>query len=233
MNKQEQFASLVMSASRAHALKKIVFSRPVAGDNAEILRIVGTLRQIGGAPALQLESFHRDNKAKHENLSLDGEGEARLAARVAEFGQINLITTAGEAEFKQNKKGSSVLLRGDKLSRKLAAENAEKVEISGNDKDKNRILTGAEPFLRHLGVADENGRVFDKNRAKFGIERVPERVLMFFGIIGGAAGMLMMMHLVRHKTRRPKFKVGFPIMIVFHVLVFVWIRYSSFIMILY
>ena len=73
----------------------------------------------------------------------------------------------------------------------------------------------------------------DKNRAKFGIERVPERVLMFFGIIGGAAGMLMMMHLVRQKTRRPKFKVGFPIMIVFHVLVFVWIRYSSFIMILY
>ena len=167
MNKQEQFAALAITASRAHALKKIVFSRPIAGDNAEILRIVGTLRQIGGAPALQLESFHRDNKAKHENLSLDENGEARLAACVTSFSQVNLLSTAGDAEFKQTKKGSAVVLGADKLLRKLAAENTEKVALSGNDKDKNRILTGAEPFLRHLGVADENGRVYDKKRAKF------------------------------------------------------------------
>ena len=167
MNKQEEFAALAMQASQASALKKMVFSRPIAGANAEILRIVGTLRVIGGAPALQLESFHSDNKAKHENLPLNEEGEARLAARIAEFGQINLLTTAGDAEYKQNKKGNAVVLGGDKLARKLTAAPAEKVEISGNDKDKNRILTGAEPFLRHLGVADENGRVYDKKRAKF------------------------------------------------------------------
>ena len=167
MNKHEEFAALALSASRAQALKKIVFSRPVTGDHAEILRIVGTLRVIGGAPALQLESFHRDNKAKHENLTLDAAGEARLAARVSEFGQVNLLTTAGDAEYKQNKKGNAVVLGGDKLLRKLTAAPAEKVELSGNDKDKNRILSGAEPFLRHLGVADENGRVYDKKRAKF------------------------------------------------------------------
>ena len=167
MSKHEDFAALAMLASRASALKKMVFSRPVAGDNAEILRIVGTLRVIGGAPALQLESFHRDNKAKHENLPLNEEGAARLAARVSAFGQVNLLTTAGDAEYKQNKKGNAVVLGGDKLARKLTSAPAEKVEISGNDKDKNRILTGAEPFLRHLGVADENGRVYDKKRAKF------------------------------------------------------------------
>ncbi len=167
MGKQEEFAALAMRASRAQALKKMVFSRPVTGDNAEILRIVGTLRHIGGAPVLQLESFHRDNKAKHENLALDEAGESRLAARVGEFGQVNLLTTAGDAEYKQNKKGNAVVLGGDKLSRKLTAAPAEKVEISGNDKDKNRILSGAEPFLRYLGVADENGRVYDKKRAKF------------------------------------------------------------------
>ena len=167
MSKHEEFAALAMQASHCSALKKMVFSRPIAGDNAEILRIVGTLRVIGGAPALQLESFHRDNKAKHENLPLNSEGEARLAARIVEFGQITLLTTAGDAEYKQNKKGNAVVLGGDKLARKLSAAPAEKVEISGNDKDKNRILTGAEPFLRHLGVADENGRVYDKKRAKF------------------------------------------------------------------
>ena len=167
MNKHAEFAALAMLASRAHALKKIVFSRPVAGDNAQALRIVGTLRHIGGAPALQLESFHRDNKARHENLPLDGTGEDRLAACVKAFGQVNLLTTAGDAEYKQNKKGHDVVLGGDRLTRKLAGGQTEKVEISGNDKDKNRILSGAEPFLRHLGVADENGRVYDKKRAKF------------------------------------------------------------------
>ena len=167
VEKHMEFAALAMRVSQAQALKKMVFSRPVMGDNADILRIVGTLRQIGGAPALQLESFHRDNKAKHENLPLDKKGEARLAARVAEFGQVNLLTTAGDAEYKQNKKGHAVVLGGDKLSRKLTATPAEKVELSGNNKDKNRILSGAEPFLRHLGVADENGRVYDKKRAKF------------------------------------------------------------------
>ncbi len=167
MSKHEEFAALAMQVSRASALKKMVFSRPVAGDNAKILRVVGTLRVIGGTPALQLESFHSDNKAKHENLPLNKEGEARLAACVSGFGQVNLLTTAGDAEYKQNKKGNAVVLGGDKLSRKLTAAPAEKIEISGNDKDKNRILTGAEPFLRHLGVADENGRVYDKKRAKF------------------------------------------------------------------
>ncbi len=167
MNAHEQFAALALAAARAQVLKKMVFSRPVAGDHADILRIVGTLRHIGGAPALQLESFHRDNKAKHENLALDEKGEARLAARVAEFGQVNLLTTAGDAEYKQNKKGHAVALGADKLFRKLAGEQPQRVEIRGNDKDKNRILSGAEPFLRHLGVADENGRVYDKKRAKF------------------------------------------------------------------
>jgi hypothetical protein len=167
VSKHEEFAALAMQASQGSVLKKMVFSRPVAGDNTDTLRIVGTLRTIGGAPALQLESFHSDNKAKHENLPLNKEGEARLAARIAAFGQVNLLTTAGDAEYKQNKKGNAVVLGGDKLARKLAAAPADKVEIGGNDKDKNRILTGAEPFLRHLGVADENGRVYDKKRAKF------------------------------------------------------------------
>ncbi|MBO7341839.1 MAG: SAM-dependent methyltransferase [Clostridia bacterium] len=164
---QEQFAALAMQASRATALKKMVFSRPIAGDNAQVLRIVGTLRVIGGAPALQLESFRRDNKAVHENLPLDKEGEARLATRVAEFGQVNLLTTAGDADYRQNKKGHAVALGADKLARKLTAQPASTVALCGNDKEKSHILSGAEPFLRHLGVADENGRVYDKKRAKF------------------------------------------------------------------
>ena len=157
-------AQLALLAAKEQLLKKIVFSRPVEGD---ILRIAGTLRRIGGRPALQLELFHADNKATHENLPLDAEGEQMLAARIAGFKQVNLLTPAGEAEYRCGKKGTAVLLGADKLRRKLAQGTEQRVEIGGNDKEKKHILTGAEPFLRHLGVSDENGRVYDKKRAKF------------------------------------------------------------------
>ena len=168
MSAHIDFAALALSAAKAQALKKIVFSRPVSGDTSpSVLRTVGTLRRIGKEPALQLESFYSDNKAKHENLSLDQAGEAALAAHVQKFAQVNLLTTAGDAEYKQSKKGKSVLLGAEKLVRRLQADDAQKVAVGGNDKQKNRILTGEEPFLRHLDVADENGRVYDKKRAKF------------------------------------------------------------------
>ena len=44
--------------------------------------------------------------------------------------------------------------------------------------------------------------------------RVPEAVLVTFGALGGALLMYLTMQLIRHKTRKPKFSVGFPVMIV-------------------
>ena len=166
MSVQEEFAALSLMAASAQALKKLVFSRPVSGDSAaDVLRIVGTLRHIGGRYVLQLESFHADHKAKHENLDL---GDVHtLAARCEGFGQINLLTTAGDAEYRCNKKGHATVLGGDKLRRRLEGGAAPQLSVAGNDKEKSRILSGAEPFLRYLGVADENGRVYDKKRAKF------------------------------------------------------------------
>jgi hypothetical protein len=160
---QEEFAALSLMAASAQALKKLVFSRPVSGD---ILRTVGTLRKIGGNTVLQLESFYKDNKAKHQNLAIDGSLADALQAHAAPFAQINLLTTAGTAEYRRNKKGHDVLLGADKLARALGGNTAT-VSIAGNNKEKKRILDGSEPFLRLLDVADVNGRVYDKKQAKF------------------------------------------------------------------
>ena len=154
---------LVRESVEKCSLQKLVFSRPVGGD---ILRSVGTLRQIGGNTVLQLESFYKDNKAKHQNLASDATLADALQAHAAVFAQINLLTTAGTAEYRRNKKGHDVLLGADKLARALQG-NAATVSVSGNNKEKKRILTGAEPFLRLLDVADANGRVYDKKQAKF------------------------------------------------------------------
>jgi SAM-dependent methyltransferase len=157
-------AALCLLAARTETLKKLVFSRPVDGD---VVRAAGVLCRIGGKVVLQVETLHSDHKATHENLPLDRATENLLAARFAHFSQVNLLTSGGDAELRRTKKGVEVLLGADKLRRRLEDTSLETVEIGGNNKEKNRILTGAEPFLVRLGVSDKNGRVYDKKQAKF------------------------------------------------------------------
>lgn len=57
--------------------------------------------------------------------------------------------------------------------------------------------------------------VYDKIAAKIAQRhRVQEKVLMTFGVLGGALVMYTVMQLIRHKTRKRKFAVGFPVIIV-------------------
>ena len=63
----------------------------------------------------------------------------------------------------------------------------------------------------------------DKRRAKSGQWRIPERVLLFAALFG-APGALLGMLFFHHKTRKPKFAVGVPaILIAEAALVFWWL----------
>ena len=46
----------------------------------------------------------------------------------------------------------------------------------------------------------------DKHAARTASTRVPEKVLLGFSLLGGSAGMLLGMHLFRHKTRKASFQ---------------------------
>ena len=127
MKNHEIFATLCRQAAEREMLKKAVFTAPT---DKTVLRAAGTLRRVGGATKLQIETFYADGKARHENLVIDKAGEARLAEIAAGFGRINLLTTAGDAELRQNKKGNTVLLGADKLSRRLLEGSGEAVPTS-------------------------------------------------------------------------------------------------------
>lgn len=60
--------------------------------------------------------------------------------------------------------------------------------------------------------------VWDKHAAKAKIRRIPEATLLWIAFFGGATAMLGTMKLIRHKTRKAKFMVGIPLMMVLHVL---------------
>lgn len=52
---------------------------------------------------------------------------------------------------------------------------------------------------------------WDKQKARQGGWRVPEKTLFLWGILGGSLGGLLGMYGLRHKTRHPQFVWGFAL----------------------
>lgn len=175
---------LLTAAAGAGLLEKAVFSK--CRDRA-VVRIVLTLRLVRNNVVLQAETFRQAEvaavsgktkpvQAGQENLPLDspsGQTRDRLTGLIAACDQINLITTAGNAEFRRSRNGAEILLGAAKVRAALDAAQLpggsapRKIDIAGHDRVKQHILTGAEPFLIRLGVSDANGRVHDKKQPKF------------------------------------------------------------------
>ncbi len=169
--------TLIDACARAEMLKKAVFSKP---HDKDVARRTLTLCRIKGEVMLQIETLRRADVAEvagkgkpveafHENLPLNTDTADRLAALAVEHDQINVMTSAGDASFRRAKSGKETLLGAAPLQKALAGgmNPPPRVVIGGNDKKKNRILSGDEPFLKLLGISDERGRVHDKKQAKF------------------------------------------------------------------
>ena len=157
-----KIVELISAAAKKGSLKKAVLSKPADPAN---VKCTLTLRRVGGKTVLQAETMRADNKAMHANVATDD--TARLGEVASAWAQINLITTQGDAELRSSKKGKVTLLGGDKLARALAENDAPCAKIESNNREKNYILSGSEPFLKLLDVSDENGRVRDKRQSKF------------------------------------------------------------------
>lgn len=56
----------------------------------------------------------------------------------------------------------------------------------------------------------------DKWKARNGKQRIPERTLLLFTAAGGSAGAVAGMLMFRHKTRKAKFVVAVPVLLVVH-----------------
>lgn len=158
----QKIVALILSAAQKGALKKAVLSKPT---DAASVKCTLTLRLVGGKTVLQAETLRADNKAMHENIAPDDAN--RLLEVVSSWAQINLLTTLGDCELRSSKKGKVTLLGGDKLSRALEENDAPCAKIESNNREKNYILSGNEPFLKLLDVSDEKGRVRDKRQSKF------------------------------------------------------------------
>ena len=67
----------------------------------------------------------------------------------------------------------------------------------------------------------------DKKKAIKDRFRIPERVLIFVAIIGGALGAFLGMHIFHHKTKKKKFSITVPVFLVIWILLVIWGFYQN------
>lgn len=72
-------------------------------------------------------------------------------------------------------------------------------------------------YLIFISVVAVIVTVYDKILAVTNKSRIPERTLMIVSVLGGSLAMYLTMQLIRHKTRKTKFMVGLPIVILLQV----------------
>lgn len=71
-------------------------------------------------------------------------------------------------------------------------------------------------FLIYLLIINALGFLLilvDKYKARNSLWRIPEATLMGIAVLGGSIGCLIGMYTFRHKTRRPKFTLGIPLIL--------------------
>ena len=67
--------------------------------------------------------------------------------------------------------------------------------------------------------------VHDKSAAQRGAWRVKERTLMLISALGGAPAMYLTMLTIHHKTRKPLFMIGIPVIFVLELILFFVVKH--------
>lgn len=74
-------------------------------------------------------------------------------------------------------------------------------------------------YLITINLAAFIAMFIDKQRAIRKQWRIPEKVLFLIIIMGGSLGGNLGMNMLRHKTKHPKFKYGFPIVLIIQIII--------------
>ena len=80
-------------------------------------------------------------------------------------------------------------------------------------------------ILIYLGIINLIGffaMFLDKQKAKRGKWRIPEKTLFLLAAIGGSLGTTLGMHVFRHKTKHWYFKLGMPLILIVQIILIIY-----------
>lgn len=65
----------------------------------------------------------------------------------------------------------------------------------------------------------------DKRRAKWGKWRIPEQTLFIVTALGGGIGTIAGMYTFRHKTKKLKFTIGLPVLVILEIILIIYLKF--------
>ena len=65
----------------------------------------------------------------------------------------------------------------------------------------------------------------DKRRAKWGKWRIPEQTLFIITALGGGIGTIAGMYTFRHKTKKLKFTIGLPVLMILEIALVIYLKF--------
>lgn len=93
----------------------------------------------------------------------------------------------------------------------------------------NTIFT-AQNIITYLVIINIIGFLImyiDKQKAKKGAWRIPEKVLFIITAIGGGVGTIAGMYTFRHKTQKVAFVIGFPFITILEIILAVYLIFFN------
>lgn len=63
----------------------------------------------------------------------------------------------------------------------------------------------------------------DKQKAKKGAWRIPEKTLFFITVLGGGIGTIAGMYIFRHKTQKLNFVIGLPLITILEIILAIYL----------
>lgn len=99
--------------------------------------------------------------------------------------------------------------------------------IKGRNK-MNEFLKYCIIYLIVINIIAFLAMYIDKRKAKYGKWRIPEQTLFVLALIGGSIGAIAGMYTFRHKTKKLRFSVGFPVILILQIIL-VFMIYNDFI----
>ena len=158
VNVMEDIKNVFRQVIEGGGLKKIVFGK-MRRKSDDLKRVEIRPVTVEGEKVFQVSCSY-EKKVTHENL--DDTAAILKCSELVEnnFKQVNIFTTDEDIQILANKPSKPRIMRSCA---------SKKAEDTSHDRKKNYIIPEGTPcdFLVHLGVMDENGKVYKKYYSKF------------------------------------------------------------------